>query len=87
MFTQSATKDGGALASWRMDAPASDCVNLNSRPSTRLGSSYLSFYILTNRMSIAATCALVATLFGATVPSSIPPIIEELTAHAIASLA
>ena len=28
MFTQSATKDGGALASWRMEAPPSDCVNI-----------------------------------------------------------
>jgi len=28
-FTQSATKDGGALASWRMEAPPSDCGNSN----------------------------------------------------------
>ena len=40
MLTQSATKDGGALASWRMEAPPSDCVSMNSRPSARLESSY-----------------------------------------------
>ena len=35
LFTQSATKDGGALASWRMEAPPSDCGNRNSRPNAR----------------------------------------------------
>ena len=40
LFTQSAIMDGGAFASWRMEAPPSDCVNRNNRPSARFKSSY-----------------------------------------------
>ena len=34
LFTQSASKDGGAVANGRMDAPLSDCGNLK-QPSER----------------------------------------------------